>query len=259
MTPATFLATHALFTRDEFAAAVASRGLCPATISAHLARWRRQGRIQAVKRGVYARSPDAQAGAGALPDLLALASRMAPDAALAYHTALEALGVAPATHERLTFVTWTKAKPVEFRSRHFVPVRPRAPLAGLKDLGERWIERIDRAGVECRVTSLERTVVDIMDRPDLAGGIHEVWRSVASVPALDPDAIEEYVFILRRRALVARLGFLLESRRDELAIPAATLDRLATLRPGSPMYLDRKRPGRMVARWNLIVPLALLE
>lgn len=171
MKPDFFLATHSLFTREELAASLSGR--TAATVDAHLSRWRRQGRIEKVKRGVFVRT-DAVGGNNGPPDFVALASRMAPDAAVAYHTALEVQGCAQSLFERLTFVTWTRTKATVFRGRQFIPVRPRAPLQDV-DRGERWVERAERAGVEVRVTSLERTVADVLDRPALAGGIDEVW------------------------------------------------------------------------------------
>src|SRR3990172_4000590 len=114
MKPEVFLATHSLFTREELAAVLRGRAGAP-----HRARWRRQDRIVRVKRGVFVRH-DAPGGPnGASPDFIALASRMAPDAAVAYHTALEAHGLAQSLFERLPFVTWTKTRPIRFRGRRF--------------------------------------------------------------------------------------------------------------------------------------------
>ena len=247
----TFLTTHSVFTRGELAAVLRSRGLAEATVASHLARWTRQGRVIRVKRGVFVR-------AGAPVDYVALASRMASDAAVAYHTALEVHGYAQSVFERLTFVTWTGAKPTTFKGRRFVPVRPRAPLRAA-DRGERWIERAERAGVEIRVTDPERTVVDVLDRPELAGGIEEVWRSLASAPAVDPASLEDYVILLGGRTLAAKVGFFLESRREELVVPDAVLRRLQARAPRSPVFMDRRRKGRLVSRWALIVPPELLS
>lgn len=241
-----FLATHSVFTRDELAGALRSRGRAEATIASHLARWTRQGRVTRVKRGLFVR-------AGEPVDYPALASRMAPDAAVAYHTALEVHGYAQSVFERLTFVTCTGAKPTTFEGRRFVPVRPRAALRP-HDRGDRWIEWVERAGVEIRVTDLERTVVDVLDRPDLAGGVEEVWRSLASVPALDPVSLDLYVTLLGGRTLAAKVGFFLESRREDLVVPTAVLERLQARVPRSPVFMDRRRKGRLVSRWALIVP-----
>jgi len=172
MKPDFFLANHRLFTREELAAALPGRAT--ATLDAHLVRWQRQGRIVRVKQGLYLRQEPAGSGGPApLPDFVALAARMAPDAAAAYHTALEAHGCAQSVFERLTFVTWTRTRAVEFLGRRLAPVRPRALLRA-KGGGEAWIERLDRAGLEVRVTSLERTLADVLDRPSLAGGVEEV-------------------------------------------------------------------------------------
>jgi predicted transcriptional regulator of viral defense system len=258
MKPEAFLAGHTVFSREELAIVLRRRGRTDATVDSHLTRWRRQGRIARVKPGVFLRLAAATTGPAPVPDFVALASRMAPDAVLAYHTALEVHGVAQSAFERLTFLTWTKARPTSFHGRRFTPVRPRAPLLAA-DGGRRWTESADRGGIEIRVTTIERTVADVLDRPDLAGGNEEVWRSLQAIPALDPQALEEYVVLLGSRTLAAKVGFFLESRRDELAIPGGFLERLRTRIPRAPVFMDRSRKGRLVARWALIVPQALLE
>lgn len=244
-----FLTAHGLFTRDELAAVLRGRGRAESTVASHLARWTKQGRIARVKQGVFVRI-DTPARP---PDFVAVASRMAPDAAVAYHTALEAHGFAQSVLEKLTYVTWTGVKPVSFMGRRFVPVRPRARLRAA-DRGERWIERTERVGIEIRVTDLERTVVDVLDRPAVAGGIDEVWRSLAQIPALDPASLQEYVRLLGSRTLAAKVGFFLDARRDELVVPQALLTWLQSRAPAAPVYVDRTRPGRLVAEWALIVP-----
>lgn len=258
MKPEAFLVSHCLFTREEFAAVLRDRGRSQATVDSHLARWSRQGRIARVKQGVFIRLDLADRASGPPLDFLALASRMAPDAALAYHTALEAHGHAQSLFERLTFITWTKTKSTSYQGRRFVPVRPRARLLAV-DRGERWIEPAERAGIEIRVTTLERTVADVLDRPGLAGGIEEVWRSLLSIPALDPGPLEEYVSLLGSKPLAAKVGFFLETRRAELVVPSTSLERLRAQVPGAPVYMDRRRGGRLAARWNLIVPAVLLQ
>lgn len=253
MKPDHFLAKHSLFTREELSEALAGRS--PATLDAHLARWRRQGRIVRVKNGLYLRR-DLEGDAA--PDFVAIAARMAPDAAAGYHTALEAHGCAQSFFDRLSFVTWTRTKPVTFRGRRLAPVRPRVPLLK-RDGGEDWIEILDRGGLEVRVTSLERTAADVLDRPSLAGGAEEVWRSLSSLPAVDPEALLDYVRTLSNRTLAARVGFFLESRRDELAVPGSVFEELQSLLPNHPVHLDRALRGRLNTRWRLFVPVELVD
>jgi len=258
MKPELFLATHSIFTREEFVETLKTRGCAASTADAHLARWRRSGRIVRVKQGVFCRIQTELEKKGLIPDLLTLASRMAPDAVVAYHSALEAHGYAQSVFEIFFFVTWTKTKPVTFRGRRFLPVRPRAPLQKL-DGGARWIEKAERVGLELRVTTLERTIADVLDRPDLAGGVEEVWRSLDSVHALDHDRLEEYVTALGNRTLAAKVGFYLETRRDRLLVPETLLERLQKMAPKGPVFMDRRRKGRLLARWGLVVPRLVAE
>jgi predicted transcriptional regulator of viral defense system len=252
MKPAEFLHTHLLFRREEFTRELGHSGArAPATLTKHLQTWRREGKLYPVRRGVYLRLGPGQKPAEVSVDPLALASRLAPDAALAYHTALEVLGHAQSSFERLFFVTWSKTRPLRFQDREYVPVRPRAPLFRAK---EPFLVRVERAGLEVRATSLERTVVDVLDRPDLAGGMEEVWRSLDSVEALDFAPLARYTNLVERPLLAARLGFLLETHARRWLVPPRLLATLEAKRPRGPVYLDRRLPGRLVRRWNLVVP-----
>lgn len=252
MKPLEFLHTHPLFTRQEFDRALSEgRGRAPATLTKHLQSWRRSGRLHPVRRGVYVRLVPGRKLSETPVDPLALASKMASDAVLAYHTALEAHGVAQSAFERLFFATWTKASRLRFQGREYVPVRPRASLRGAC---EEWVTRLERAGVELRVTTLERTVVDVLDRPDLAGGVEEIWRSLEAVEALDFGPLVRYFDRVARPLLSARLGFVLEANRSRWLTPEWPLAHLEARRPRVPVYLDRRQTGRLMRRWNLIVP-----
>ncbi len=258
MKPETFLARHPVFSRPEFAAVMRRTGRADATIDAHLTRWRRQGRVVPVKRGVFVRRSVSAEGLEEPVDFVAIASRMAPDAVVAYHTALEVHGVAQSLFERFTYLTWTKAKRTAFLDRWFVPVRPRAPLHAAGS-AKHWSERADRSGVEILVTSLERTIADVLDRPGLAGGTEEVWRSLQGVPAVDAQALEEYVALLGSRTLASKVGFFLDARREELVVPTAVIERLRSRIPRAPVFMDRASKGRLVAQWGLIVPTIILD
>ena len=248
--PEQFLATHPVFTRDEFVRRLPGRA--PATISSHLKRWQRQGRVRQVKRGLYVRL-----GPNDMVDYVTLAARMAPDAALAYHTALEVHGLAQSYFETLYFLTWTKTKPLRFGGRRFTPVRP--PV-GLEAHGRpsAWTEDVERRGVVLRVTTLERTLADVLARPELSGGLEEAWRSCSAIQGLDLGELESYVRAVASRVLAAKVGLFLDRHREVLAVSNAQLERLRALGPESTVYMERGKPGKVVREWNLVAPAQLL-
>ena len=111
------------------------------------------------------------------------------------------------------------------------------------------------AGGTTRVTTLERTLVDVLDAPGNAGGWEEVWRSLEMVEFFDLDAVISYTVKLGSALTAARVGFFLEQHREALMVEDAHLERLRQHRPRQPRYFDaRRKPGKLLPSWNLIVP-----
>lgn len=102
------------------------------------------------------------------------------------------------------------------------------------------------------------TLADVLDRPDLDGGLEEAWRSLAGVPLFDLEVVLAYVRLCAPAALAAKVGLFLERRREALGVSEAILARLRRMTPKQLQYLDRRVGGRLAPGWNLIVPAPLL-
>jgi predicted transcriptional regulator of viral defense system len=185
---------------------------------------------------------------------------MTPDAVLAYHTALEFHGRAYSAFHEFVYLTATSPRPVTYREQVF------RATAFPKTLVERQqelfgVETHERTGLQVRVTGLERTLVDVLDRPALAGGWEEVWRSLESVGYFNLDQVVEYAILLGNSTTVARVGFYLEQHAEALMVDERYPDRLRHHIPRNPHYLDRshREPGRLVESWNLVVPARILD
>jgi len=123
------------------------------------------------------------------------------------------------------------------------------------------VDIVDRSGIDVRVTSLERTLVDVLDRPVLGGGWEEIWRSLDSVEFFDLDRVVEYTLLLGNATTTAKVGFYLAQRQQELMVTEKHLALLRDHRPRKPHYLDRhgRKSGRLVPEWNLVVPIQVME
>jgi len=249
-----FLASHPVFTLDEFYAA--SRG-SKTSRQATMRRLRyavRRGRLKFLERGFYAVVPPGMEADRFTPDRFLVAATLRPDAVLAYHSALDLLGLAHSVYRDVFYLTARPRKDVRLAGgrvralRHPKPLRAR----GAENFG---VETHERAGVKLRLTGAERTLVDSFLLPRYAGGIDEVIEAARSVAALDLDRLEHYLTLLDQRRAFAIMGFVLEQAAERLFVPDALLDRLAAQRPIARIYLDkRQRGGRLQPRWNLIVP-----
>jgi predicted transcriptional regulator of viral defense system len=119
---------------------------------------------------------------------------------------------------------------------------------------------VRHAGGEVRVTTLERTLVDVLSAPDKAGGWEEVWRSLEMVEFFDLDAVLSFVRRCDSAVTAARVGFFLEQHRQALMVEDRHLKAFRKLAPGAPRYMSPSREsGKLVPAWNLVVPKYLLD
>jgi len=259
--PIDYFATHPVFRQDDFAAAHrAGAGIKPSSSLATLKQHVRAGNLLRVRRGIYAVVPRGRVADSVVVDPFVLATCLARDGVVAYHGALQFHGKAHSLARRVPFLTTSTVRPFEFRGTEFVPVPVPPALRALQDLGG-GVETRTRDGSVVRVTSLERTLVDVLSAPRHGGGWEEIWRSLESVEFFDLDAVIEYAFKLGSAVTVAKVGFYLEQHREELMVEEYHLDRLAGRAPRHPMYLERgkRESGRLLERWNLVVPERIVD
>ena len=256
-----FLSQHAVFTVDELDRFLTKRGSGnPNTRKSLLSYYRNQGRIIPLRRGLYAVVPFGSNPESSPVDPYLVAAKMTPDAVLAYHTALEFHGKAYSVYTRLHYVSVKKSVPLQFQSYEIrgVPVPRPLRVKGKEMFG---VTCHKREGVELRVTNLERTLVDVLDRPDLTGSWEEIWRSLESVEFFDLDQVVEYVLLLGNATTAAKVGFFLEQHKEILLVDNDDLEPLRKLRPQQPHYLIRgKRKGcQWVKNWNLMIPVEIIN
>lgn len=251
-----FFAAHPVFTVPELDGFLVHSGTGNTeTRQALLRHHQQQGHILRIRRGLYAAVP-AGAPLQTFPvDPFLVASRLADDAVLAYHTALAFHGIAHTVRQAFTVLsTQTHVRPLRFQGVTYQALTPPAALqkAGGVLFG---VETRDRAGLDLHVTGLERTLVDVLDRPALGGGWEEIWRSFEDAGYLDVDRVVAYALLLDNAATAARVGYFLELHRDALRVEERHLGILRGHRPRQPRYLDRQQ-GRthLVPAWNLMVP-----
>ncbi len=254
-----FFETHPVFTHEEFVEARASRGTSERTSNNLLARHLAAGRLVRVRRGLYAAVQRGVDPERAAVDPYLVTTKVADDAVVAYHAALQFHGKAYSIWGRFHYLTRRRARPFSFSDMEFVPVQAPVALRALADLGGGIVEKRHGGGV-VRVTTLERTLVDVLDAPGKAGGWEEVWRSLEMVEFFDLDAVLEYALTQGSALTVARVGFFLEEHRDALMVEDRHLESLREHVPAQARYLDTGRePGRLVSPWNLVVPQRVLE
>ncbi|MEN8152074.1 MAG: transcriptional regulator [Planctomycetota bacterium] len=217
------------------------------------------GNLLHVRRGLYATVPRSTSAESAQVDPYLLATKLTEDAVVAYHAALQFHGRAYSVWRRIHYLTRSRLRRFSFRDTEFVPVQAPAAIRSLGDFGGGVVERRHAGGL-ARVTTLERTLVDVLDAPRRSGGWEEVWRSLELVEFFDLDVVIEYTAKLGSALTAARVGLFLEQHQDQLMVEDFHLDALRQLAPAQPRYLDvRRESGVFVRGWNLVVPRRVLS
>ena len=206
--------------------------------------------IAKVRRGLYEIIPTERIGKQKpVADKFLLGRKIVEPYCFAYHTALELHGVANSAMYNTVYV----ASPSQFRSFAYDGVEfkwtPRRQLTG----SEYAIWRTSRI----RVTDGERTIVDCLDRVDLAGGFEELYKSLLAMRNVNPQRLRECARMTGKKVILNKLGFFLSLPRIREVWSIDEIE-LAKLREGlSPriFYFETsKGQGRLSREWNLIVP-----
>jgi len=246
---APFFSASPVFRREDYARAVGRRSE-DKTVTAMLAQHVRTGNIKRLARGLYASVPKHADPKTWWVDRLLVASRLRPDGVIGYHSALEAHGYAYSAEFDVQVIS--SGEPGAFSTADFTCrfVRPAAPL------GPDSLTTVDRVGQHVAVTTLERTIADLFDRPDLAGGAEELINSLDLVVRLDAGALARHLAANGNATAAGAAGWWLERRREALRVPEDAFEAIHALAPRQTRYAlgATAGEGRAAAGWNVVLP-----
>lgn len=290
-----FLETRSAFSNQELTAFLESSGASAGGIQKEsvIRRWKRSGWIQSVRNGAYIvtrngdqdeRAMVLQAACGPRPDCV-----LGYQAALAYHLGLplpKRIRVLTRAH-----LSWSINEPGgcakeghdgrdclkdgEGKARRngknrkalyeFLPVRlsPSSEFPGRFQWG---VVQPDPSS-SFRVTNLERSLVDVFDRPDFfdsIGEFRDLWielerpDTLDKLAVLDLKAVSEYLRMIDCATTTAKVGYFLEGHWEKLHVSASLMRSIT--RPSFEAIWDRSAAyGRGSSRWNLVLPLEIME
>ena len=252
---APFFSARPVFDRAEYAAAVGRRPndkVVTAMLTQHL----HAGNIRRVARGVFASVPKHADARKWVVDRFLAASRLRRGGVIAYHSALELLGCAYTDGHEVQVIA--SGEPgildtADFACRFVKPPRGFAPPDG--------VTIVDRLGLAVSVTTIERTVADLFDRYDLAGGSEELFNSLDLVARVDAATLVRHVRALGNAAAAGALGYWLEREQKRLGVPELALEEIRTLAPSQARYAlgTKSGEGRTAKGWNVILPTEVIE
>ena len=255
----TFLAHNQIFTIEEARISLEMSKNSTSTLNNLLSYHLKKNHITRIRKGLYYTIPRGFDAKTYPIDPYLITSKMTPDATLAYHTSLGFHGKLYSLRSNFIYITQKKLQPpFTFQDSLFKGVAAPKNTITHPDFG---IKIINYQGCNIRVTTLERTFVDILDRPTLINNWEEIWRSLESIEYLNIQHVLKYAHILNNATTYSRVAFFLDEHQEALGLSEADLSKFDAFTPKKPHYLDcySKEPNQLIHRWNLIVPQSLLH
>lgn len=256
-----FFRSREVFTLRELDEALMSRGRFNLQTRNAILRYHRvAGHITPVRRGVYATMFDKSHRYESSIDPFIVASKISGDATIVYHSALELQGKGYSTFNTVFVESQQRVPSFQWQQTRYevLATSKRLIVSNCTGFG---VKTIDRHGTQISVTNLERTLIDLLDKPQYGGGWEEILRSLELIEFVNVGFIIEYVQLLQNATIAAKVGFYLEQQRDRWMIEEVHLAPFRAMRPKNPCYFSQVKPrtGRLVNAWNLIVPEEILN
>ena len=206
------------------------------------------GWIERIERGKYVILPlEAEKGKYTLHEFV-IGSVLVDPSAIAYWTALHHHGLTEQIPNVVFIQTISRKKKTEFNLfnvRYRVVRVVKRKFFGLEPL---WVE-----GLKVYVTDKEKTIIDCLDKPQLCGGIVEVYKALRE-ESLDEDKLVKYLKRFDSGAVAKRLLYLSEIAGLEFKIPRRLIKQgIVVLDPTAP------KEGRVDNRYKLLLNVELGE
>ncbi len=225
------------------------------------------GHINRYRKGLYSivdvENPDL------LPEMIIMASRLRDPYYLGYTSALEMWGAAPVIYS--TYIVSVQ-KQDYFSSFNLPEKNPKYTInATMSSDFIHGLRKVKYQEEEVIVSSPARTLIEIINRPQLVGGWAELIRALYLLTMdFRPNDLNEVIELLelnlfKKKSLVGRVGYLLEvfSSVGTLSNSMGPLKELRDwVNDGSPVYLVNRNVPEKVhrdKRWNIFIPMDFHE
>ena len=210
-----------------------------------LMRYQRQGYVSKVRRGLYCvnnistKLPEA--------NKFQIASDITPTSYVAYHAALEYHGLAHQIFYNVSVGSEQAFNNFAFDGNFYTYHNSQIHIGIDKPIADKHV----------RVTNVERTIVDCIDRIDLCGGWEELVNCLRSVQYLREEQLTVILQAYRKIALYKKVGFLFEQL--QLPVSQEFISSCQKYAKDSVTYLTSDGSSNTFhAAWRLYAPNDLL-
>lgn len=176
------------------------------TVSSLLYKYSRRNSIVRIRRNVYL--PTNPADGFVDENKYEIGCCSVPGAYISYHSAMEFYGLQNQVWHRIYLSSARRFRPFEFEFVEYMyaPDKYREGIVRPAENGN------------VRVTDPERTILDCIDRPDLAGGMEELVYNIDLMESVDEDRLLRYLPLYGKSVMYQKTGFILSLFKEQLGL-----------------------------------------
>lgn len=211
----------------------------------------RKGAAERIKPGLFVRIPESVilSGDRYREDPILIASSLVKEHYLSHLTAMRIHGISNAYTRTVYITTHIHQRDLTY---HDVDIRfvhiDKERMFGMSEV-EYFRKKIT-------VSDIERTIIDIIDRPNLSGGWYEVISSLKNIRSIDMDRLVGYLGSFKKRKTARITGFLIQRIMENGEVPIRSIMEISGK---SRFYMDKNMKGRLIKNWDLMVPEMVLN
>ena len=236
-----------IFHLSEFAD---KTGMSIFSASTTLNRWKKAGVVEQIRRDLYCvKNP-----VGNIPAVhkFEVACKISNTSFLSHHSALEFHGLG---HQIFNVVMVSDK--AAFRSFVFDDYDYKSYVT--KDIGMNGVIT-SRVNPNVRVTNLERTFVDCIDRVGRAGGAEELFHCFEGLYEMDFLKIEQYLKIYNKVCLFKKVGYVAERLRDTVDVPEDFVAKCREIGKATVSnFSTTEKCDVFIKEWNLYIPKIIVK
>ena len=174
-----------------------------------------------------------------------IASNISDTACVAYHSAMEYHGLGHQLFNEMSVISTSTFRSFEFEGITYIRHQPKI-MEGVT---------VPVMNTKIKVTDLERTVIDCIDRIKYAGGLEELLNNFTSVAYIDETKLKAYLDAYGKSSLYQKAGFLLSMYKKQWRLSADFFHHCKGHIGQSTRYLtDAADNSAYNSEWRLCVP-----
>jgi predicted transcriptional regulator of viral defense system len=233
-----------VFTKDDVVSIVGKSKRAAALLHNYQSR----GVITKVRRNMYC---ILNLGTGE-PDITKwqIGSAISSTSAIAYHSALEYHGFAHQLFFEIAVISSTRFNPINFNGISYVYYSNRNPVGIIHPQNDPMV----------RITDMERTIIDCIDRIDLCGGSEELFNSLSAIRFVSEERLLNYLSSIHKSILYSKVGFVLSNFSESLHLSKDFFEVCHQYGKKSVGTLTTSDScTKFIKEWGLYVPLQIIN